>query len=114
MLAGFLVPGVNNGEIKADAEAGAGLGRRDKLGEFHYMSNSPAVNAAGHKNHVGAQLANALDLLIGKSPVVNGDDIHNDGTCAKRGTLGAFGGHLLNYASHHHLQTTAGAACGEG
>ncbi len=48
-----------------------------------------AVDAAGEQDHVGAEVADAVDLLVREAPVVGGDDVHDDGAGAEGGALGA-------------------------
>ncbi len=74
------------------------------------MGDGAAVNASGHKNHVWAQLANALNLLVGKSIIIDGDDVHDDSTRSKGSTLSALRAHLFDNAGHHHLEAAARAA----
>jgi hypothetical protein len=46
------------------AEARLGLGRGDELGDLDHLLRIAAVGAAGDQDHVRAQFADALDLLV--------------------------------------------------
>ena len=89
---------------------GFGIGGGDRARPARRRASIvPAVDAAGEQDHVGAQVADALDLLVGQAAVVGGDDVHDDRAGAERGALGALGGHRLDHAGDHHLQAAAGA-----
>ena len=72
------------------------------------MFGGSAVDAAGEKYHVGAQMSYAFDLFVRKASVVGGDNVHDDSARAESRALGRFAGHRFNDARDHHLQSAAG------
>ena len=77
------------------------------------MDTVPPRRRPRHQDHVGAELADAFDLLVRQAPVVDGNGVHDDGPRPQGGPLGAFGGHGFHHPRHHHLQAAAGAAGGQ-
>jgi hypothetical protein len=70
---GRRVAGVDDGQVEGVAQARPGLGGAQQLGDAHDMLFRSAIGAAGHEDHVGAELADALDLLVRQALVVGGD-----------------------------------------
>jgi hypothetical protein len=104
------VAGVDHRQIEAGAQPRPGLGRAQELGDRDDVLAGAAVGAAGQEDHVGPQLADALDLLVRQPAVVDRDRVHDDRAGTERGAGGALGGHVLDDAGHHHLQAAAGRA----
>jgi len=71
------------------------------------------VRPARHQDHVGAQGADSLDLLVLLAPIVHGDDVHDDRARAQGRPLGRLGAHGLDDARDGHLQTAARRRCAE-
>ena len=107
------VAGVDDGHAVVAAEPRLGLGRRDEFRDLDDVGGRAAVGAAGDQDHVRAQLADALDLVVRAALVVGGDDVHHDRPGPQRRAFGALGGHLPDHARHEHLQAAAGAGRGD-
>ena len=110
LLPGILVAGVDHRQPEAGPEAGSGIGRSDEFGQLHHVAHRAPVRAAGEQDHVGPQLADALDLLVGQAAVVGRQHIHHDRAGAQGRALGALRGHRLDHPADHHLQAAPGAA----
>jgi hypothetical protein len=54
-----------------------------------------AVSAAREQDHVGPQLAQPADLLVGAAAIVQRDHVHDDRARTERGALRALARHLL-------------------
>src|SRR5215213_1677237 len=52
-------------------------------------------------------MTNTLNLLIARSPIIDGQCIHDDRTCAECTALRTFGTHRFDHTGDHDLQTTA-------
>ena len=90
------------------AETGLGTGRRDEFGHLHDVPRGPAVGAPRNQHHVGPELPDPVDLLVGEAAVIGGQNVHDDGAGAQGRPLGAGGRHLPDHTRHHHLQAAAG------
>ncbi len=110
-FARVLIAGVDQRHLVIRAEPRPRSGRGNPFGDFDHFGRVATVGAAREQNHVGPQLADALNLLVGEPLVVGGDHVHDDGPGPERGPLGAGRGHFANDAGDHHLQAAAGARC---
>ena len=106
---GHLIPagpvaGIDDRQAIVGPQSRLGIGSRNGLGNLDHLVGPGAVDLAGDQYHVGSELADAFDALVGQAPVVEGDDIHHDGAGPQGGPFGAFGRHRPDHSGHHHLQ----------
>ena len=109
---GVFVPCVDHGELKSGPEPGPGVGGGDEFGEFDDVADRSPVGSTREEDHVGSQVADALNFLVGLAAVVGGQHIHDNGSGAQGRALCAFSGHGLDHTGDHHLEPTSGAAGG--
>src|SRR3972149_3005711 len=77
------------------------------------MGNGASICTAGKEDHIRSQMPDTIDLFVGEALVIGGNKVHDNRTRPECCTLCAFCRHGLYGTSHHHLQPTASAACGD-
>ena len=101
----ILVSSEDNRQFIAAAETWLWVSSADNFSKFNDMADSSAIRTTGKQNHVRPKLPYSFDFFMRKTFVVASEDIHDNRASAKRGSLRAFAGHLMNRAGNHHLKT---------
>ncbi len=111
IFAGCDIARINNREGVCLTKTGTGIGGGDEFCHFNNMCHGSAIGSAGQENHIGTEASDAGYFLVRQASIIGCKDVHDNGSCAKGGALGAFRRHGFHRARHKHLKSASRAGC---